>query len=97
MTFKKKTPAPSKNEQTKKENAYESVFPEGIIVFKPREGAPDFILCDIIITPDTLATWLNNNQEQLSETKYGEQLKLQLKESKSGSYYLSVNNYGKKD
>lgn len=72
----------------------EPIFPKGVIVFEPHEKAPDFIIAEIVISPETLATFLDENSDLLhTHEKYGEQLKLTLKESKGGKLYLQVNDY----
>ncbi len=65
----------------------ENDFPQGIRVFKKHEKAPDFIIADITIS-DIQAF----SQDALKNEKGGE-TRLQIKEGKSGNYYLAWNDY----
>ena len=71
----------------------DKIFPEGIRVFSPRQGAPDFVKGSIVITPNDLITWLKTKADLLSEYEGKKQLKLDLLTSKEGKLYLAVNNY----
>ena len=64
------------------------LFPNGIRAFKPNEKAPDFVKAEIVISKDDFKAWM------LTE---GSEIKLTLKESKKGTYYLAVNKYEKKE
>lgn len=69
---------------------------EGIMAFDKHPNAPDFIICDVVINPDTLIDWINANPDLLTGSeKFGNQLKLQLKRSKDGKLYFAVNDYKK--
>jgi len=59
-------------------------FPDGIRVFKPNEKAPAFVKGEIVIKRKELQTWLNDQDDEV---------RLTIKESHKGSYYLEVNNY----
>lgn len=59
-------------------------FVEGLRAFKPNEKAPDFIKASIVIDRNKLMTWLNQQKEEI---------KVDLKESKKGVYYFSVDEY----
>ena len=59
-------------------------FVDGIRAFKPHERAPDFVKGNLVINKAELQEWLN---------KQGDEIRVDLKEAKSGSYYLSVNDY----
>lgn len=55
------------------------VYPKGLAFFKPREGAPDFVIGELIITPKEFLEWLNQNKEFLTTSeKYGQQMKFTL-------------------
>lgn len=65
----------------------ENVFPEGIRVEPPREGAPDFVKGRISIRVDELKPWLDKN---INDRGW---VNLDLKESKGGALYLALNTY----
>jgi len=79
----------------------DKIFPEGVRVFGPRQGAPDFVKGSIVISPNLLIEWLKKNKELLTDYKGEKQLTLDLLTSKDGKPYLAVNNYkpteGKKE
>ena len=70
-----------------------TIYPEGVAVFSPK-NAPDFVVGDLVITPNDLVAWLKANPEHLSEYKEKKQLRLQIKKGTKG-LYVSVNNYKK--
>jgi hypothetical protein len=74
----------------------EKIYPEGVIAFSPRSGAPDFVKGSIIITPNDLISWLKKNENLLTEYDGKKQLKLQLLNGKKG-LYLSVDTYKKEE
>lgn len=90
-----------KNNQSAEKNQYETQsetqFIEGIIAFRPKEGAPEFILSDIVINPKELNAFLREHPEAINESeKYGEQVRLTLKTAKNGGgHYLQLSNYKK--
>ena len=59
-------------------------FANGLRIFKPREGAPEFIKGAIVINKGELIQWLSGK---------GDEVRLDIKESKKGSWYASVNDY----
>lgn len=59
-------------------------FPEGIKAFKPNEKAPSFIKVNLSLNKADLTKWLSTQ---------GDTIKLDVKESAKGTYYLSVNDY----
>ncbi len=61
------------------------IFPEGIRVFKPNEKAPDFVKGTLTVNGEFIEWYQNNNKD-------GE-VRLDIKESKNGKYYLSKNEY----
>lgn len=72
------------------------IFPRGIIVFEPHEKAPDFVIAELVVSLDDFTKFAEENADLLhNHEKYGEQLKLTLKESKGGKLYLQVNDYKK--
>ncbi len=71
----------------------DKIFPEGIRVFSPRNGAPDFVKGSIVISPNQLIEWLKKNKELLTDYKGEKQLTLDLLNSKEGKPYLALNNF----
>lgn len=63
----------------------ETEFPKGLMVKKPRDGAPDFVIASISIKREELIEWLSS--------KDGDWINLDVKEAKSGHWYASVNNF----
>ncbi len=70
----------------------EKVFANGIRAFEKRQGAPDFVVGSIVITPKDLFEWVKANPEYLSDYKGSAQLKLDLLTGKTG-LNLQVNTY----
>jgi len=75
----------------------DKIFPEGIRVFSPRNGAPDFVKGSIVITPNDLIEWLKANKNLLTDYKDKKQLSLDLLSNKDGKLFLSVNTYKPSD
>ena len=63
----------------------EAEFPKGLMVKKPRDGAPDFVIASISIKREELIEWLSNRD--------GDWINLDVKEAKSGHWYASVNTF----
>jgi hypothetical protein len=56
-------------------------YPKGITFFAPRENAPQWVKGSIIISPEDLIKWLQENKHLTVDTqKYGKQYKLQVTE-----------------
>ena len=66
-------------------------FAEGIRFFKPHSNAPDFVKGAISIDRDEFIRWASD--QKVDENG---RIKLDLKKSKEGNLYLSVNEYGLK-
>ena len=65
--------------------ADEIEFPKGLMIKKPRDGAPDFVIASISIKREELIEWLSS--------KDGDWINLDVKEAKSGKWYASVNTF----
>ena len=65
--------------------ADEMEFPKGLMVKKPRDDAPDFVIASISIKREELIEWLSG--------KDGDWINLDVKEAKSGHWYSSVNTF----
>lgn len=59
----------------------------GIWAYKPHENAPDFVKANFSIDSDKLQDWLRNYPDN--------QIRLNLKESRDGKFYLEVDTYKK--
>lgn len=72
----------------------DKVFAKGIRTFAKHNSAPDFVLGELVITPNELFTWLKGDGAQyLTEYKDVKQLKLQVTKSRDGGLMLAVNTY----
>ena len=60
-------------------------FVDGLIVKAPNENAPDFVKAAISIKRSELISWLS--------TKTDDWINLDVKESKAGKWYASVNDF----
>lgn len=64
----------------------DTIYAEGIRVFAPREGAPDFVKGQMIIGLNELIEFCKKNPDYLSEYNGKKQLKLNLLEGNKGLY-----------
>jgi len=72
----------------------EAVFAQGITIFKPREGAPDYVKGSIIVSIEQFVDWCEKNAQYITtHATYGDQIKFEVKESQGGMLYLQVNTY----
>jgi len=69
--------------------ADEIEFPNGLMVKPPHERAPDFVKASISIKVADLMAWL--------QSRDGEWVNLDVKESKGGKWYAAVNTYKPKE
>ncbi len=60
-------------------------FVDGLIVKRPNEKAPEYVVCNISIKRKDLGNWLR--------TKTDEWINVDVKISKQGKYYAAVNNW----
>ncbi len=74
----------------------EKIFADGIRAFGPRQGAPDFVIGQLLITPNDLIAWLRANPDYLQESQYGKQIRFDIQRSKDGTgINCPVNTYRK--
>jgi hypothetical protein len=59
----------------------EKIYPQGIMCFPPREGAPDFVKGKMIITLNEFVKWAKTQTEHMTEYKGEKQLKFDMLES----------------
>ena len=92
--FSKKPAAAPAKTAAKADTKEEMVFAQGITIFKPREGSPDYVKGTVIVSLENLIEWCENNDQYLTtHSTYGSQLKLEIKESQGGMLYFQVNTY----
>lgn len=61
-------------------------FPQGLRVWKPNAGAPEYVKCSLSLHREELIKWLTS--------KSGEWVKLDVMESrKTGNWYAAVNTW----
>jgi hypothetical protein len=60
-------------------------FVEGLRVFRPREGVPEFIKLNFLVDRPSLLMWL--------ESQAGDEIRFDLKESKGGKLYCELNTW----
>lgn len=75
--------------------ADEKKLPEGIRVFNPHANAPDFVIASVVVTPDALVKFCQDNPDLLSEYNGQKQIRLQLLKSQAGKLYMAVDTYKK--
>jgi hypothetical protein len=71
-----------------------AVYPKGVKVFNPHAKAPSYVKGSIIITPQTLVEWMEQNPELVTTYEGQPQIKLSLMEGDNG-IYLTVDTYQK--
>lgn len=64
-------------------------FVDGLFVYAPREGSPDFVMGAAVIKPAELIAWL--------QKRCSDDVRLAFKISKSGKAYASVDTYKPKE
>ena len=69
----------------------DKVFPKGLFVNAPREGAPDFVLGSISISVESFTKFLSENEALVNESGY---LRLDMLNGKEDKPYAVVNTYG---
>ena len=68
------------------------IFVDGISAFAPSSKEPAFIKLDLYLSPDKLNKFMAQHYDKVSPKGL---LKCQVKESKAGNYYLSLDTYKK--
>ena len=64
-------------------------FISGLRVYKPRENAPTWIIANGTINKNDILTWLGQQDD--------DEIRFDIKLSKKGTYYATVNNYKTED
>lgn len=66
----------------------EKIYPKGLRVFPKHQNAPDFVIAEVIVTPNELFAWLKENQSLLKDYKGEKQLRLQMLNGNKGMYFV---------
>lgn len=61
-------------------------FVDGLRVYRPRDNAPEFVKANLVINRAELEAWLRNQ---------GDEIRIDLKESREGKLYCDVNEWKK--
>ncbi len=65
----------------------------GVMLFKPKDTAPDFVLASGVITPDDLMAFVIDNPDMMTEYNGKKQLRIQVLRSKEGKPYIAVDTW----
>ena len=72
----------------------EKKYPQGVRVFKPSDKSPEFVVADLVIAPDLLVQFINDNPDLLTHWNGEKQIKLQILKAKDATKYnIVVNTY----
>ena len=71
----------------------EKIFADGFRFFERKDNQPEFILGSILVTPETLNKWVNDNPELTSDYQGKRQVKFQIKKSKDGKVYVELDTW----
>ena len=74
----------------------DTIYPQGVKAFSPKDGSPEWVAGDLIISLDEFKEFVNSNQDLLSEYKGKKQLRLSLLNGRKG-LYLTVNTFKPKE
>lgn len=66
----------------------EKIYPKGINVFAPRDGAPDFVKGKMIVTLNDFVEWAKTQSEHYSEYEGKKQLKFDVLSGDKGLYFV---------
>jgi hypothetical protein len=66
----------------------ETKFVDGLRVYAPRDGAPDFVICNLVINVQELAGWLAGQSGDV---------RVDVKRSRNDKLYASVNDWKPKE
>jgi hypothetical protein len=66
----------------------ETKFVDGLRVYAPRDGAPDFVICNLVINVQELTAWLAGQSGDV---------RVDVKRSRNDKLYASVNDWKPKE
>jgi hypothetical protein len=73
----------------------EKKYVTGFRTFKPREGSPDFVLGQLIITLDDFKQFVNDNKDFVQKYEGKNQIKLNMTKSQNGGVTFTLDTYKK--
>ncbi len=73
----------------------EKKYVDGFRFFERKENQPDFVLGAIVLTPEDLMKYVQENFDSLTEYNGKKQIKFQVKKSKEGKVYVELDTYQK--
>lgn len=68
--------------------ASDNKFVDGLRVYSPRDGAPDFVICNLVINVQELTAWLAGQSGDV---------RVDVKRSRNDKLYASVNDWKPKE
>ena len=71
----------------------DEILPEGLRFFNRKDNQPDFVIGSLVITMNDLFSFCKAHPELITEYNGKKQLKLQVKKSKNGNLYSSVDTW----
>lgn len=71
----------------------DEILPEGLRFFNKKDNQPDFVIGALVITMNDLFAFCKAHPELITEYQDKKQLKLQVKKSKNGNLYASVDTW----
>lgn len=74
----------------------DKIYLKGLRSFPKRQGAPDFVIGDLVITLDDLKAFLNDpaNAKYITEYQGKKQIKINMTWGQEANVVFSVNTYG---
>lgn len=75
---------------------YEKIYPKGMVTFSPREGAPDFVLGQLVVTMRDFLEWSKTVQEHYREYNGKKQLRFNILNGEKG-VYIQLDTYKPKE
>lgn len=66
--------------------AQEKIYPDGIMIFAPREGAPEFVKGSMVISLKKFTEWAKTMEQYYTEYNGEKQLRFSLLDGNKGLY-----------
>ena len=64
----------------------DKIYPKGVMIFKPRENAPDFVKGSMVVSLREFTDWVKTQQEHYSEYNGKKQLRFKILDGREGLY-----------
>lgn len=71
----------------------DKIYADGFRFFEKKDSQPEFVLGSILITPEVLNKWVNDNPELTQDYQGKRQVKFQIKKSKEGKVYVELDTW----